>query len=116
MKSAKVEATYNDFSKLDIRVGRIVSAKEFPEARKPAFKLLIDFGPEIGMKQSSAQLPQHYDRAALPGKQVLAVINFPPKQIGPFISECLTLGVPGEDGDCWLITPDTSVPNGGRLY
>lgn len=108
--------TYDDFAKLDIRLGTIIAVEDFPEARKPAFKLTIDFGDEIGVKRSSAQLPGNYTKQELEGKQVLAVVNFPPRQIGPFMSEVLTLGVPGDNGNCVLITPDKSVPVGGRLY
>ncbi len=99
-------ATIEDFLKLDIRVGVIVQAQEFPEARKPAFKLTIDFGPELGTKRSSAQITQHYKTSDLKGKKVLAVVNFPPRQIGPFVSEVLTLGVPDKDGYIVLIQPD----------
>jgi tRNA-binding protein len=107
---------YADFEKVDIRVGTIVDAQPFPQARKPAFKLTIDFGPEIGMKKSSAQLTVHYRTDQLLGRQVCAVVNFPPRQIGPFMSEVLTLGMP-DDGDAVvLIRPDFKVPNGGRLF
>jgi len=109
-------ATYDDFQKLDIRVGRIVAVEDFPEARNPAYKLTIDFGPEIGTKRSSAQLPANYTKEQLQDKQVLCVVNFPPRQIGPFISEVLTLGVPDGQGNCQLIVPDHDVPLGGRLY
>ena len=109
-------ATYDDFQKLDIRVGKIVEVEDFPEARKPAYKLKIDFGEEIGTKRSSAQLVQNYEKEELRNKLVLAVVNFPPRQIGPVISEVLTLGVPDENGDCILISPDKSTPVGGRLY
>ncbi|HEX7484147.1 MAG TPA: tRNA-binding protein [Candidatus Saccharimonadales bacterium] len=109
-------ATYDDFMKLDIRVGKIVDVQDFPEARKPAYKLMIDFGDEIGIKKSSAQLPQNYSKEDLIGKQILAVVNFPPRQIGPVKSEVLTLGVPDENGECILITPDQNVPIGGRLF
>lgn len=109
-------ASIEDFQKLDIRVGRIVEAREFPEARKPAYRLRIDFGPEIGVKQSSAQLPQNYQLAELEGKLVLGVVNFPPRKIGPVTSEVLTLGVPDETGECILIAPDREVPLGGKLY
>lgn len=107
---------YADFDKVDIRVGRIVRAEEFPEARKPAYKLTIDFGPEIGAKSSSAQLTRHYTRQALEGRLVLAVVNFPPRQIGPFLSQVLTLGVPDPEGGVVLIVPDKDVPIGGRLF
>lgn len=109
-------ATYDDFQKLDIRVGRIVVVQEFPEARRPSYKLQIDFGSEIGIKRSCAQLPQNYTMEQLQDKLVLAVVNFPPRQIGPAVSEVLTLGVPDSDGNCILITPDGSVPIGGQLY
>lgn len=109
-------ATYEDFQKLDIRVGKIVEVDDFPEARKPAFKLKIDFGAEIGIKTSSAQLPQNYTKEELRGKLVLGVVNFPPRQIGPIVSEILTLGVPDSSGECVLITPDKEAPIGGRLY
>src|SRR3989339_1692100 len=99
-------ATYDDFKKLDIRVGKIVEVEDFPEARKPSYKLTIDFGPEIGIKHSSAQLVKHYTKEELKNKLVLGVVNFPPRQIGPFISESLTLGVPDENHDCILIAPD----------
>ena len=107
---------YADFEAVDIRVGTIVSAQPFPEARKPAIKLVIDFGPEIGMKKSSAQLTVHYKPDQLLGRQVCAVVNFPPRQIGPFISEVLTLGMPDEDGAVVLVRPDLRVPNGGKLF
>jgi tRNA-binding protein len=109
-------ATYDDFQKLDIRVGKIVEAEDFPEACKPSYKLKIDLGEEIGVKKSCAQLPQNYKIADLMGKQVLCVVNFPSRQIGPAISEVLTLGVPDGKNGCVLITPDAIVPLGGRLY
>ena len=109
-------ATYDDFQKLDIRVGTIVAAAPFPEARKPAIKLVIDFGGDIGRKRSSAQITHNYEPEGLVGRQVLAVVNFPPRQIGPMISEVLTLGVPDADGAVTLIRPDHAVPDGGRLY
>lgn len=108
--------SYDDFQRVDIRVGTIVDAQAFPEARKPALKLVIDFGPELGMKQSSAQLTVHYRPDQLIGRQVCAVVNFPPRQIGPFMSEVLTLGMPDDDGSVVLIKPDFKVPNGGRLF
>lgn len=108
--------TFSDFVKVDIRVGRIVSADEFPEARKPAYKLVIDFGAEVGRRSSSAQLTKHYRCDELPGKLVLAVVNFPSRRIGPFTSEVLTLGLPDEHGDVVLIVPEKDVPLGGRLY
>lgn len=108
--------TFDDFLKVDIRVGRIIAAEPFPQARKPAFKLTIDFGPDIGIKRSSAQITVNHSLDTLVGQQVLAVVNFPPRQIGPFMSEVLTLGVPDENGDVMLIRPDRDVPMGGRLY
>lgn len=109
-------ATYEDFQKLDIRVGKIIEIEDFPEARKPAYKLKIDFGEEIGIKRSSAQLPQNYSKEDLKDKLVLGVVNFPSRQIGPVISEVLTLGIPDENGECTLVTPDKNVPIGGQLY
>jgi tRNA-binding protein len=108
--------TYDDFLKVDIRVGRIVEALPFPEARKPAFKLLIDFGPEIGRKRCSAQITKHYRIDELVGRLVLGVVNFPPRQIGPVMSEVLTLGVPDEAGEVVLIHPGIDVPLGGRMF
>jgi tRNA-binding protein len=110
------EIQFEDFMKLDIRVGTIVAARPFPEARKPAFKLDIDFGVDIGILKSSAQITVHYDCDSLIGRQVMAVVNFPPRQIGPFMSEVLTLGVPDANGEVVLIKPSFGVPNGGRLY
>ena len=110
------EGQFEEFMKLDIRVGTIVAAQRFPEARKPAFKLEIDFGGEIGIRKSSAQITVHYDCDNLIGKQVIAVVNFPPRQIGPFMSEVLTLGVPDANGEVVLIQPSINVPDGGRLY
>lgn len=109
-------ATVDDFHLLDIRVGKIVKVEDFPEARKPAYKLEIDFGEEVGVKRSCAQLPPHYTKEELLGKLVLAVVNFPPRQIGPAVSEVLTLGIPDEKGECILIVPERSVPLGGKLY
>ncbi len=106
----------DDFLKVDIRIGTIVEALPFPEARKPAFKLTIDFGPAIGMKRSSAQITDHYALADLAGTQVAAVVNFPPRQIGPFLSEVLTLGFPDAEGKVVLVRPSKAVPNGGRLF
>jgi tRNA-binding protein len=108
--------TYDDFLAVDIRVGTVTEAQPFPEARKPAIKLWIDFGEELGTKKTSAQITQHYNPEALVGKQVMAVVNFPPRQIGPFISEVLTLGVMDADGNVVLVTPDQTVPNGGRMH
>lgn len=109
--------TYDDFVKVDIRVGTIVKVDLFPEARKPAYKLVIDFGPEIGLKKSSAQVTEHYpNKDELIGKQVLGVVNFPPKQIGPFVSEVLTLGVPDKDGKVILVNPGKMAPNGAKLF
>lgn len=111
-RSAKID----DFQKLDIRVGRIMEVEDFPEARKPSYRLKIDFGAEIGIKKSCAQLPLVYSKEELKGRLVLGVVNFPPRQIGPATSEVLTLGVPGPDGNCILIKPDKDVELGGRLY
>jgi tRNA-binding protein len=107
---------FDDFLKVDIRVGRIVSARPFPEARKPAFRLVIDLGPEIGTKASSAQITRNYTLDELPGRLVLCVVNFPPRQIGPMMSEVLTLGAPDAEGEVTLIAPDRDVPLGGRMY
>ena len=107
---------YADFESVDIRVGTIIDAHSFPEARKPAVKLTIDFGAEIGVKNSSAQLTVHYKPDQLIGRQVCAVMNFPPRQIGAFMSEVLTLGMPDEDGAVVLVRPDLRVPNGGKLF
>ncbi|WP_082540243.1 tRNA-binding protein [Bosea sp. Leaf344] len=107
---------FDDFMKVDIRVGTIVEAQPYPEARKPAIKLVIDFGEPIGRKTSSAQITRHYRPEDLPGRQVLAVVNFPPRQIGKFLSEVLTLGVPDSDGEVVLIGPGHEVPKGGRLF
>ena len=107
---------FDDFLKLDIRVGTIVAVEDFPEARKPAFKLRIDFGGAIGVKRSSAQITELYTADTLIGRQVAAVVNFPPRQIGRFMSEVLTLGFPDEDGHVVLVGPSKSVPNGARLF
>src|SRR5678816_2881149 len=108
--------TFADFEKVDVRVGRILRAEPFPEARKPAYRLQIDFGADIGIRKSSAQLTTHYGVEELEGRLVLAVVNFPPRQIGPFMSEVLTLGVPDEAGEVVLIAPNKDVPIGGRLF
>ena len=110
------EIDFEDFLKVDIRVGRIVRAEPFPEARKPAFKLWIDFGEEIGERKSSAQITMHYDPDTLIGKSVMAVVNFPPRQIGPVRSEVLVLGVSDNNGDIVLIAPDKDVPLGARMH
>ena len=107
---------FDDFQKVDIRVGRITRAEPFPEARKPALKLWVDFGAEIGERKSSAQITRHYSPEDLPGRLVMAVVNFPPRQIGPLMSEVLVLGVPDEDGEVVLLAPDKDVPLGGRLF
>ena len=109
-------ATFEDFQKIDIRVGKITEVENFPEARKPSFKLKIDLGREIGVKKSCAQLLQNYKSDELIGKQVLCVVNFPPRQIGPAISEVLILGLPDNNNECILITADKEVPIGGKLY
>ena len=116
MMSTRRMITFEDFARLDIRVGRVVAADVFPEARKPAYRLRIDFGAELGVKKSSAQLTTHYRADELVGRLVLAVVNFPPRQIGPFMSEVLTLGVPDESGAVVLVTPTQDVPIGGRLF
>ncbi len=110
------QITFPDFDKVDIRVGTIVEALPFPEARKPAFRLRIDFGPEIGVKRSSAQITKYYTTDQLVGRQVLAVVNFPPRQIGPVMSEVLTLGLPDEHGEVVLAAVTHTVPNGGKLF
>ena len=108
--------TWEEFEKVDLRAGTILEAREFPKARKPAYQLVLDFGPEIGIKQSSAQLTHHYTPATLVGRQVLAVVNFPPKQIGPFRSEVLVVGAPDTEGHTVLAALAAPVPNGSRLY
>jgi tRNA-binding protein len=118
MANSPTSATisYPDFDAVDIRVGTVIDAQPFPEARKPAIKLTIDFGPEIGIRRSSAQLTVHYAADRLLGRQVCAVVNFPPRQIGPFMSEVLTLGMPDDTGAVVLVDPDFKVPNGGKLF
>lgn len=113
---AAPEIGFDQFLAVDIRVGTVVAVEPFPEARKPAFKLTIDFGPTLGRKRSSAQITEHYDPADLVGRQVAAVINFPPRQIGPMMSEVLTLGFPDENGKVVLVQPSKQVPDGGRLF
>ena len=110
------EITWEDFEKVDVRVGRVIEAAPFPEARKPSIKLVVDFGPEVGEKRTSAQLTAHYDAEGLVGRLVVAVVNFPPKRIAGFKSEVLVLGVPDEDGEVVLLAPDREVPLGGRMY
>jgi tRNA-binding protein len=116
MTDGAAPLAYAEFERVDIRVGRIVAVDDFPEARKPAFRLRIDFGAEIGIKRSSAQVTRHYAKAQLLDRLVVAVVNFPPKQIGPFMSEVLTLGVPDDDGEVVLLVPEQDVPIGGRLF
>ena len=108
--------TYQDFENIDIRVGEVITAEDFPEARKAAYKLTINFGPEIGIKQSSVQITKHYTKEELIGSQVIGVVNFAPKQIGPFISEVLTLGVADENGDVLLLRPTKRAPKGGKMF
>ena len=108
--------SYEDFEKVDIRIGKIIKVEDFPEARKPAYKLTIDFGSEIGVKKSSVQITEHYTKEELVGRQVIAVVNFPEKQIGPFVSEVLTLGLPDENGEVVLLSPTKEVPLGGKLF
>ena len=110
------EISYEEFERVEIRVGRVVEAEPFPEARKPSIKLTVDFGPEVGTRRTSAQLTAHYEPEALPGKQVVAVVNFPPKRIAGFESEVLVLGVPDDNGEVVLLSPDTNVPEGGRMF
>ena len=113
---AAAQIAFDQFLAVDIRIGTILEVEPFPEARKPAFKLKIDFGPAIGIKRSSAQITEHYSPDRLIGRQIAAVVNFPPRQIGKFMSEVLTLGFPDENGDVVLFAPDQKVPNGGRLF
>ncbi len=108
--------TFSDFEKVDIRVGRIISVEDYPAAREPSYKLVVDFGEIIGLKKSIAQLVKNYSKEELEGKYVIAVCNFPPRQIGPSKSEVLIVGVPDENNDCILLSPDTEVPLGGKLY
>ncbi len=110
------EIGWEDFEKVEIKVGRVIAAEPFPEARKPSIKLTVDFGPGVGEKRTSAQLTAHYDPEALVGKQVVAVVNFPPKRIAGFKSEVLVLGVPDENGEVVLLSPDLEVPEGGRMF
>ncbi len=109
-------ATLEDFQKLDIRVGRIIGIENFPEARKPSYKLTIDLGKDLGLKKSSVQVVKNYKKDSLKGKLVVCVVNFPPRQIGPFVSEVLTLGVPDQNKKCVLVQPEREVPIGGRIY
>ena len=110
------EISFDDFLKVDVRVGQVVNAEPYPEARKPAIKLWVDFGEEIGVRKSSAQITKHYTPESVVGRRVMAVVNFPPRQIGKFMSEILVLGVPDEEGEVVLLKPDLDVPLGGRLY
>ena len=116
MSAPAGQITFDDFMKVDVRVGQVLAVDPFPEARKPAWKLTIDFGPDIGVKKSSAQITVHYSRDQLLGRKVAAVVNFPPRQIGPFMSEVLTLGFPDAAGEVVLIGVDREVPLGGRLF
>ena len=116
MPASASEIAFDDFLKVDVRLGRVVKAEPFPEARKPAFKLMIDFGPEIGVKKSSAQITRHYTIDQLEGRMVAAVVNFPPRQIGPFMSEVLTRGFPDADGEVVLVAVDRDAVVGGRLF
>lgn len=116
MSTPAPQISWDDFARVDIRAGTIIRAEPYPEARVPAIKLWVDFGPEIGERRSSAQITRHYDPAELIGRQVLGVVNFPPRQIGKFVSEVLVLGLPDPEGQVVLIGPDSPVPNGGRMY
>jgi tRNA-binding protein len=116
MTAVAERIAFDDFMRVDVRVGEVIRAEPFPEARKPAYKLTIDFGPDVGVKRSSAQITRHYTTDELSGRKVAAVVNFPPRQIGPFMSEVLTLGFPDADGEVVLVGVDRDVPNGGRLF
>ena len=116
MSNSPASISYDDFAKVDIRAGTVVRAESFPEARKPSIKLWINFGPELGTKKTSAQITRYYAAETLIGRQVAAVVNFPPRQIGKFMSEVLVLGFPDAEGEVVLIAPDHDVPNGGRLF
>jgi tRNA-binding protein len=116
MAAETATLSYAEFERVDIRVGRVIEVLDFPEARKPAYKLRIDFGPAIGIKKSSAQATKHYAKADLLNRHVVAVVNFPPKQIGPYLSEVLTLGLPDGEGGVVLLVPERDVPIGGRMY
>ena len=116
MTAAAAPLSYAEFERVDIRVGRVIEVLDFPEARKPAYKLRIDFGPDIGVRKSSAQATKHYAKSDLLNRHVVAVVNFPPKQIGPYVSEVLTLGVPDGDGGVVLLVPERDVPIGGRMF
>jgi tRNA-binding protein len=116
MTSDAKPLSYAEFDRVDIRVGRIVEVQDFPEARKPAFRLRIDFGPEIGVRKSSAQVTKYYSKESLVNRLVVAVVNFPPKQVGPIMSEVLTLGVPDADGAVVLLQPEREIPLGGRMF
>lgn len=111
-----MELAFDDFLKVDIRVGTVINAEPYPEARKPAVKLWIDFGADIGERKTSAQITHHYEPETLIGRQVIAVVNFPAKQIGTFMSECLVLGLPDDNGEVVLLGPDQTIPNGGRMH
>ncbi len=116
MTAVAEHIAFDDFMRVDVRVGEVIRAEPFPEARKPAYKLTIDFGPDVGVKRSSAQITRHYTTDELSGRKVAAVVNFPPRQIGPYMSEVLTLGFPDADGEVVLVGVDRDVPNGGRLF
>ncbi|MFN7388985.1 tRNA-binding protein [Brevundimonas sp.] len=116
MPAVAERIAFDDFMRVDVRVGEVIRAEPLPEARKPAYKLTIDFGPDVGVKRSSAQITRHYTTDELSGRKVAAVVNFPPRQIGPFMSEVLTLGFPDADGEVVLVGVDRDVPNGGRLF